>query len=35
MQDGCRVCSVDHKRARVLASEQCLSMFQRNSKEFL
>ena len=25
----------DHKRARVVASEQCLGMFQRNSKETL
>ena len=24
-----------HKRARVVAYEQCLGMFQRNSKEFL
>ena len=27
--------TADHKRARVVASEQCLGMFQRNSKEFL
>ena len=27
--------SRSQKRARVVASEQCLGMFQRNSKEFL
>ena len=27
--------TADHKRARVVASEQCLGMFQRNSMEFL
>ena len=27
--------TADHKRARMIASEQCLGMFQRNSKEFL
>ena len=27
--------TADHKRARVVASEQCLGMFQRNSKDFL
>ena len=30
-----RLLTADHKRARVVASEQCLGMFQRNSKEFL
>ena len=25
-----RLLTVDHKRARVVASEQCLGMFQRN-----
>ena len=30
-----RLLIADHKRARVVASEQCLGMFQRNSKEFL
>ena len=30
-----RLLTADHKRARVVASEQCLDMFQRNSKEFL
>ena len=30
-----RSLTADHKRARVVASEQCLYMFQRNSKEFL
>ena len=30
-----RLLTADHKRAHVLASEQCLRMFQRNSKEFL
>ena len=30
-----RLLTADHKRARVVASEQCLSMFQRNSKGFL
>ena len=30
-----RLLTPDHKRARVVASEQCLAMFQRNSKEFL
>ena len=34
-QDGCRVCSVDHKRDRVTISKQYLEMFQRNSDEFL
>ena len=29
-----RLLTADHKRARVVASEQCLGMFQRNSKEF-
>ena len=27
--------TADHKRASVVASKQCLGMFQRNSKEFL
>ena len=30
-----RLLTANHKRARVVASEQCLGMFQRNSKEFL
>ena len=30
-----RLLTIDHKRARVVASEQCLGMFQRNSKGFL
>ena len=30
-----RFVTADHKRARVVASEQCLGMFQRNQKEFL
>ena len=30
-----RFLTADHKRAHVVASEQCLGMFQRNSKEFL
>ena len=30
-----RLLTADHKRARVVASEQCLGMFQCNSKEFL
>ena len=30
-----RLLTADHKRARVVASEQCLGMFQRKSKEFL
>ena len=30
-----RLLTADHKRARVVAPEQCLGMFQRNSKEFL
>ena len=30
-----RLLTADYKRARVVASEQCLGMFQRNSKEFL
>ena len=30
-----RLLTADHKRARVVASEQFLGMFQRNSKEFL
>ena len=30
-----RLLKADHKRARVVASEQCLGIFQRNSKEFL
>ena len=30
-----RLLTADHNRARVVASEQCLGMFQRNSKEFL
>ena len=30
-----RLLTDDHKRARVVASEQCLGMFQRNSKQFL
>ena len=30
-----RLLTADHKRARVVASEQCLGMLQRNSKEFL
>ena len=30
-----RLLTADHKRARVVASEQYLDMFQRNSKEFL
>ena len=30
-----RLLIADHKRARMVASEQCLGMFQRNSKEFL
>ena len=29
-----RLLTVDHKQARVVAFEQCLGMFQRNSKEF-
>ena len=30
-----RLLTADHKRARVVTSEQCLGMFQSNSKEFL
>ena len=30
-----RLLTADHKRAHVVASEPCLGMFQRNSKEFL
>ena len=30
-----RLLTVDHKRARVVASEQCLGTFQRNWKEFM
>ena len=30
-----RFLTVDQKRTRVVASEQCLGMFQRNSKAFL
>ena len=30
-----RLLTADHKRARVVASEQCLGMFQRNSNESL
>ena len=30
-----RLLTADHKRARIVASEQCLGMYQRNSKEFL
>ena len=30
-----RLLTADHKRARVVASEQCLGMLQHNSKEFL
>ena len=30
-----RLLTADHKRACVAASEQCLDMFQRNSKDFL
>ena len=30
-----RLLTADHKRARVVASEQCLGMFQCKSKEFL
>ena len=30
-----RLLTADHKQARVVAPEQCLSTFQRNSKEFL
>ena len=30
-----RLLTADHKRARVVASEQCLGIFQHNSKEFL
>ena len=30
-----RLLTADHNRARVVASKQCLGMFQRNSKEFL
>ena len=30
-----RLLTADHKQARVVASEKCLSMIQRNSKEFL
>ena len=29
-----RLLAADHKLARVVASEKCLGMFQRNSKEF-
>ena len=29
-----RLLTADHKRARMVASEQCLGMFQRNLKEF-
>ena len=30
-----RLLTTDHKRARVVASEKCLGMFQRGSNEFL
>ena len=30
-----RLLTADHKRAHVVASEQCLGMFQHHSKEFL
>ena len=30
-----RLLTADHKRACVVASEQCLAMFQRNSKKYL
>ena len=30
-----RLLTADHNRARVVASEQCLDMLQRNSKKFL
>ena len=30
-----RLLTVDHKRDRVMISEQCLEMFQRNPDEFL
>ena len=30
-----RFLTADHKRARVVASEQCLSVFQRDTKEFV
>ena len=29
-----RLLTADHKQARVVASEKCLGIFQRNSKEF-
>ena len=32
---GAAFVTADHKRAHLVACEQCLGMFQRNSKEFL
>ena len=34
-QDGCRVCSQENKRNRVVDSETILALFRRNPNEFL